>query len=304
MANNKRPYPILFTLSILIFLLALAACNGLQPQQPTPTPSLPASETPIPPTPSPTPEPLAARVNGTGISLADYQAELGRFQTALAETGATATDEEASQRVLDALIDEALLAHAAESGGYQPDEGDVQASLDQMSEKLGSAQALAEWETKNGYTEESFRRALERSLAAAWQRDQILASLPTSVEQIHARQILVLSKETADSIYNNLQSGADFATLAEQYDPVTGGELGWFPRGYLTQPAVEEAAFALQPGQYSPVVQTEIGYHIVEVLEREVRPLAPDALRALQRSALEEWLQGQRADSQIEKLLP
>ncbi|TLN01563.1 hypothetical protein FDZ74_15730, partial [bacterium] len=293
-----------FTLSVLIFFLALTACNGLQPQPSTQTPSLPPSETPLPPTPSPTSEPLAARVNGTGISLADYQAELGRFQAALVETGTTATDAEASQRVLDALIDEALLAQAAAAGGYQAGEGDVQASLDQMSEKLGGAQALAEWETKNGYSEESFWRALERSLAAAWQRDQILTSVPASAEQIHARQILVLNKETADSIYNNLQSGADFATLAEQYDPVTGGELGWFPRGYLTQPAVEEAAFALQPGQYSPVVQTEIGYHIIEVLEREVRPLAPDALRTLQRSALAEWLQGKRAESQIEKLLP
>lgn len=246
---------------------------------------------------------MAAWVNGEGILLADVQAELGRFQAALAKTGETATTEEASQRVLDALIDEALLAQAASAGGYSISEADLQARLDQMAVETG-AEALAAWQQDNGYSAESFRRALERSLAAAWQRDQILAALPTTAEQIHARQILVQDKATADSIYRELQAGADFATLAQQYDSITGGELGWFPRGYLTQLSVEEAAFALQPEQYSPVVQSELGYHIIEVLEREERELAPDALRALQRNALEAWLQQRRAESQIETLLP
>lgn len=292
------------SISILVILVFLSACNGANLPQVTQTPAAPPTETSLPPTPTATPEPLAARVNGEGILLADYQAELGRFQAALAETGKTATDAEAGQRVLDALIDEALLAQAARAGGYSAGEAELQASLDQMAAEIGGGEALAAWQQKNGYSDESFRRALERSLAAAWQRDQILASVPTTVEQIHARQILVQDKATADSIYNNLQSGADFATLAQQYDSVAGGELGWFPRGYLTQPAVEEAAFALQPEQYSPVVQSELGYHLIEVLERGERELAPDALRVLQRSALDEWLQQKRAESQIETLVP
>lgn len=290
--------------SIFILLLALTACNGLVAPQPTQTPAVPPTETPLPPTPSPTPEPLAARVNDEGILLADYQAELGRFQAALAETSKTASDADTRQRVLDALIDEALLAQAAAANGYQAGANDVQAAIDRVTQKLGGQPALAEWQQKNGYSDESFRRALVRSLAAAWQRDQLLAAVPTNVEQIHARQIFVLSKGTADSIYTNLKSGADFATLAKQYDPATGGELGWFPRGYLTQPAVEEAAFALQPDQFSPVVETEIGFHIIEVLAREVRPLAPDALQTLQRAALADWLKQQRNSARIEILLP
>ncbi len=272
--------------------------------QTTPTFAATATVTPLPPTPSPTSEPLAARVNGEGILLADYQSELGRFQAALAEIGKNASEDEARQRVLNELIDELLLAQAATAGGYQISASDLQANLDQLTQKTGGAEALAAWLQKYGYDETSFRRALSRSLAAAWQRDQILASVPTTAEQIHARQILVLSKATADSVYNNLQSGADFATIAKQYDSVTGGELGWFPRGYLTQPAVEEAAFALQPGQYSPVVQSEIGYHIIEVIEREVRPLSPEALRKLQGDELAGWLKQRRTESQIDILLP
>jgi peptidyl-prolyl cis-trans isomerase C len=291
-------------LILVAMLLALSACKGPALPQSTPTSAATATETPLPPTPSPTSEPLAARVNGEGILLADFQSELGRFQAALSETGKTASDDEARQRVLGALIDEALLAQAAVAGGHQVSAADLQSNLDQMAQKIGGEDALAAWQQKYGYDDAGFRRALSRSLAAAWQRDQILASVPTSAEQIHARQILVLSKATADSIYNNLQSGADFATLAKQYDSVTGGELGWFPRGYLTQPAVEEAAFALQPDQYSPVVQSEIGYHIIEVMEREVRPLAPEALRKLQGDALAEWLKQRRSESQIDLLLP
>lgn len=289
--------------SILVIAL-LSACNGQAAPAPTLTPALAPTDTQLPPTPSPTPEPLAARVNGGGILLADYQAELGRFQAALVETGKTASDAEARQRVLDALIDEALLAQAAAANGHQVGDDEAQASMAATLEKIGGQAAWAEWLQKNGYTEESYRLALIRSLAAAWQRDQVLAAVPDNVEQVHARQILVLSKATADSVYNNLQSGADFATLAQQYDPATGGELGWFPRGYLTQPAVEEAAFALQPGQYSPVVQSDIGFHIVLVVEREVRQLSTDALLTLQRSALADWLQQQRAASQIEILVP
>lgn len=289
--------------SILVIAL-LSACNGQAAPAPTLTPALAPTDTQLPPTPSPTPEPLAARVNGGGILLADYQAELGRFQAALVETGKTASDAEARQRVLDALIDEALLAQAAAANGHQVGDDEAQASMAATLEKIGGQAAWAEWLQKNGYTEESYRLALIRSLAAAWQRDQVLAAVPDNVEQVHARQILVLSKATADSVYNNLQSGADFATLAQQYDPATGGELGWFPRGYLTQPAVEEAAFALQPGQYSPVVQSDIGFHIVLVVEREVRQLSTDALLTLQRNALADWLQQQRAASQIEILVP
>lgn len=285
-------------------LLILTACKGPALPQTTPTFAATATVTPLPPTPSPTSEPLAARVNGEGILLADYQSELGRFQAALAEIGKNASEDEARQRVLNELIDELLLAQAATAGGYQISASDLQANLDQLTQKTGGAEALAAWLQKYGYDETSFRRALSRSLAAAWQRDQILASVPTTAEQIHARQILVLSKATADSVYNNLQSGADFATIAKQYDSVTGGELGWFPRGYLTQPAVEEAAFALQPGQYSPVVQSEIGYHIIEVIEREVRPLSPEALRKLQGDELAGWLKQRRTESQIDILLP
>ena len=101
--------------------------------------------------------------------------------------------------------------------------------------------------------------------------------------------------------------GNDFDDSAQQdvsrvtvAEPLTRGELGWFPRGYLPEPAFEEAAFALQPGQVSDIIQTEAGYHIIMVLERDpAHPLTPDALLTLQYTALEDWLSQQRQQSTI-----
>ena len=129
---------------------------------------------------------------------------------------------------------------------------------------------------------------------------EIIGEVPTRVEQIRARQILVQSKSLADEIYQRLEAGADFATIAWSYDPLTGGELSWFPRNYLVLKNVEDAVFNLQPGQYTPVIETPYGYQIVLVMERELdRPLTQDALLTHQRITLSDWIKEQKAKSDL-----
>ena len=136
-------------------------------------------------------------------------------------------------------------------------------------------------------------------------RDQITTAVPMQAEQVHARQILVYDAAEAQDILAQLQAGNDFGNLAKQYDPVTGGDLGWFPRGYLPSKALEEAAFLLQPGEFSQVVQTVAGYHILQVMERDpLHPLTPDALLVLQTQALQGWLAEKWGKSDIQVLLP
>ncbi len=198
-----------------------------------------------------------------------------------------------------------MLAQAAEKAGHAVDDAALDQRIQALASQVGGDAALADWQQRNGYSAVSFRAALRAELMAAWQRDQIAAAVPQTAEQVHARQILVLDEALANTIHSRLDNGVEFATLARQYDPVTGGELGWFPRGYLTQSAVDEAAFALQPGQYSAVVHSAIGYHIIQVTERDpAHPLAPEARRVMQQKALQDWLQQQRSASQIEVLLP
>jgi parvulin-like peptidyl-prolyl isomerase len=180
------------------------------------------------------------------------------------------------------------------------DDATLQAHIDNLVTKIGGMQALNTWEGQNGYTEETLRIALRRQIAAAWMRDQIISVVPYTAEQVHVQQILFYTSEKAQAVWNELNSGGDFATLAAEYDPVTKGELGWFPRNYLPDVQVDEAAFALQPGQYSNVIQTLAGYSILMVAAREPdHILSPDALLTLQTLAVENWLKDKRKNSTI-----
>jgi parvulin-like peptidyl-prolyl isomerase len=227
----------------------------------------------------------------------EYQDELVRFQTAVGRE-LTSEDEE---RVLDDLISQLLLAQAAAENGYKMTETVVQDRLDQLIDGMGGKAVFDDWLVSNNYVEDSFRGALARSISAAWMRDQIAASVPEAMDQVHAQQILVFDAQEANLILGRIQSGADFSALAFEYDPTARGDLGWFPRGYLLEPRVEEAAFELQPGQHSEVIETQTGYHIVFIIERDpARALDPDARLALQITALQEWLESRKAESDIQ----
>lgn len=246
--------------------------------------------------PTETPLPQAVRVNDGGVSLEEYQAELRLFQQGGAEPSAAE-----KQQVLDELIDQELLAQGAAEKGFVVD----QALLDQRIQQLGGSQVVQTWMATYGYSPAAFERSLKRSIAAAWMRDQISAAVPHSTEQVHARQILHYNADEARNTATLLQAGNDFGNLALKYDPVAGGDLGWFPRGYLPDQKLEDAAFNLQPEQYSPVIETLAGFHILQVLERDPqRLLAPDALLSLQIKAVQQWLADRRQKSEIQVLAP
>ena len=294
---------------ILAALLGLGACGrsnaSLTPVAPasqsgaaTATLAVAPTLTPAPPTA--TPEPLAAQVNGLGIPLAQYHDELERMRLAY-NRELTPADQ---QSALDALIDQALLAQAAYTQGFTLDEAGLQARLDKLVEQAGGRAAFEEWMKANFFTEASFMRDLAVSAAAAWMRDQAAAQVPAAQEQVHARQMLFSSAAAANTALGKLQAGENFTTLAALYDPVKRGDLGWFPRGYLTDARLDEAVFGLEVGQYTPVIQTSSGYHILLVIERQTdRPLEPQARLALQHSAVLAWLKEQRTSANIQILV-
>jgi peptidyl-prolyl cis-trans isomerase C len=296
---------------LLVGALLIAACGAVTevptPASATPPPSpAPPTGTPTPVLPTPTPVPLAARVNGEEITQAEFEEELARFQAASEQGGETSeTEPEARQRVLDELVDQVLLAQSAREAGFSLTDNELQARLDALAKEAGGEQALAAWQADNGYSPESFLKSFERSLASAWMRDQVITAVPETGEQVHARQILLHNEDQAREVLARLGAGEDFEILAVEFEPVTFGDLGWFPRGYLLEPALEEAVFALEPGAYSRVVETRVGFHLIHLIERTTdRPLDPDARLALQRKALREWLDTRRSESEIQTLLP
>jgi parvulin-like peptidyl-prolyl isomerase len=250
-------------------------------------------------------EPMAAMVNGEGITIVEYQAELDRYVAASNETGASAPGNlEPKTLILDELINTRLLSQAAYQSGFQINVDELESRVSQLAEQIGGTQALQDWQNHYGYTDASLRQALQRSIAAAWMRDQIIAAVPLQTEQVHARQILLADEQTAQAVKAQLDAAANFSELAFQYDSITGGDLGWFPHGYLNIPEVEAIAFSLEAGKYSEPVKSDIGWHIILVIEKDpAHELSPDALLSMQHQALNEWLTQRRSESTIDILI-
>ncbi len=287
--------PVLFGFVILAF----SACGS-----PIPSPTGQTQVfTPVIPTttteksePTNTPPPLAAKVNGEGIPLQQYLAEVDRYHQA---TGTQLATEDVGKIVMADLVNQVLLAQAAVDNGYIVEDAQLEQRINNLASNVGEQQ-LREWMVKYSYDEQSFRTDLERSIAASWMRDQILAGYPDKVEQVHARQILLYNADEASDVLARIRAGTNFLTLASEYDPLGAGDLGWFPRGYLTDVKLEEAAFSLQPGEISDVIATDMGHHILLIVERDpVRDLDPNARIVLREQAIQAWLEERRMDSEI-----
>jgi len=282
---------------ILLPLLGLCACGNTIGNVVLPMPSVSPSQIP---TPTVTPIPPAIIVNGEEISQAEFEAELARYQQAQTSLGKTVSPETARQTVVNDMVDTLLLAQGASAYGYTVDDATLQSRIDTLASQVGGDAALSTWESAHGYTDADFRAELGRQIAASWMRNRVAASVPATAEQVHVKQILLYNASDAQQVLSELQSGTAFDDLAAQYDPVTKGDLGWFPRNYLPDPAIESAAFALQTGQYSSIIQDDTGYHILFLVERDpARALSPEARLTLQAHALQDWLAQRRGESTI-----
>ena len=87
------------------------------------------------------------------------------------------------------------------------------------------------------------------------------------------------ARRRIEAIRAQAAGGADFAALAQQHSQdgsaQQGGDLGYFGRGRMV-PAFEQAAFALEPGQVSQVVETPFGYHVIKVEDKRQRALGEE----------------------------
>lgn len=292
------------TTTILALAILLSACT----LRATPEADATSSATSTPEPPTATPVPAAATVDGEIIPLAEYQAELARYKSAQAALGKTVSDEDAARIVLDDMIAQTLLAQGARAAGLSITEAALQSRVDALVASLGGAEKLAAWQSAHGYDDASFRSALRRAAEAALMRDKIIADVPGTIEQVHARQILLYNEVEAQSVLAQLIAGVKFDDMATAHNPdflqKTRGDLGWFPQGYLLNANLEATAFALQPGQFSQIVPTEVGFHIVYIVERGPHPLSPDALLVLQGRAVNDWVSQRRAQAAITVTAP
>src|SRR5215211_2063900 len=140
--------------------------------------------------------------------------------------------------------------------------------------------------------------------------DALAATVGQSAPQVHAAHILLPTREEAEAArVRVVEGGEDFAAVARELstDESTapnGGDLGWFTRKEMVAPFAE-AAFALEPGSISDPVETEFGWHVIQVTERDPdRPLTDLQINRLQQAAEERWLEEQRAKLTVNSTLP
>lgn len=156
---------------------------------------------------------------------------------------------------------------------------------------------------QTGMTRDDYRKFYEGFLLRDMLLEEVTKELETSQEKAWARHILVADESLAKLIVERARNGDDFAKLAAEFSIDTsnkdlGGDLGWFGKGMMVAP-FEEAVFSLPIGQISDPVQTDYGWHIVQVIAREVVPLGNDELEQSKQTFFRTFLQELREKAEI-----
>jgi parvulin-like peptidyl-prolyl isomerase len=143
-------------------------------------------------------------------------------------------------------------------------------------------------------TPEDLRRLVRLRLL----REKLIEVIGNEIDnmalQSHARHILVDTEEEALAAKTRLEAGAAFEEVAAEVslDPgsaTNGGDLGWFTQGTMIAP-FDEAAFSLEIDEISAPIETQFGWHIIQVLGREERELNETDMARERSKAYSDWL--------------
>jgi len=153
------------------------------------------------------------------------------------------------------------------------------------------------------FSEKDLRALVSTQLLRKKVFDAITKDMKPEEEQVWARHILVKDEATAQDVVKQLKAGKDFATLAKEVSidtgtKDTGGDLGWFGRGKMVAP-FEDAAFKLAIGQISDPVKSDFGYHIIQSLGHDTRPLSSADFDTLKQTTFSNWLKSVSAKETI-----
>ncbi len=256
---------------------------------------------------------VLATVNGQDITWADYEPELNQslygvtLQQGVDWNQAENLDMLPSfqDEILQTVIARTLLRQAAAEKGVEASQEDVQARVEEQQAAIMGSGQFDSWDQfleDYGLSEEYLARLVEDAVLV----EQLSESLvpDREVEQVHARHILVADEATGQQVLTRLDAGEEWAALASEFSQDTSnkdseGDLGWFPRGAMVS-EFEEVAFSLEPGETSELVQTDFGFHIIQVLEKGNREVDEQTYQAMTSQAFQSWLEEQKAAADIE----
>lgn len=239
----------------------------------------------------------AARAEGIRVTGADLNAEKDRMVQETMDT--QYSDRRALRRILESR-NQSLEAFKADLRDKLPDDETLRTNLlfQKLEEKIKSGVTMTDEELKQSYEQVKARHILidpERIMAEADAAEGEEAQAPANTGEepveapanageeapaAEAKPAMTLdeakqkAREQLVDLKKQIEDGADFAKLAEEHsdDPgsaAQGGDLGWFGPGQMV-PEFEQAAFALQPGQVSDVIETQFGLHILKVEDKKL----------------------------------
>lgn len=277
-------------------------------------PGTAAGQPTAPATPAVAPDKMpavVAKVNGEEIKKDDLLEEADKLKAQLTQMGQAqqAASDQFYRQVLDGMISRTLLTQAAKAQGVTATEEEAKKEVEGLRARFPNAEAFQQALTAQGISEKELLDEARKQLTVQkFVESKILADVKVTdavakdfydknqaqmkrPEQVHARHILIRAdanasaedkqkaKAKAEDLLARAQKGEDFAKLASENseDPGSkpnGGDLSWFSRGQMVEP-FEKAAFALQPNQISPVVETQFGYHVIQVLEKKAESTVP-----------------------------
>ncbi len=240
---------------------------------------------------------VVARVGDTKITRADLDDRVSRLPERYQEIARTRKEE-----FLQEVINDSLLYQEALRTGTQKDP-EVVKIVNEARKKIIIAKYLKD--NVDGavvINEEDIEDYYEQN------KDKY-----KTAEIMRVSHILLPTREEAEVILEQLNSGADFEAVArtKSVDPTAqkGGDVGYFPKGQL-MPEFERACAALDVGEISGVVKTKLGYHIIKMTDRrqpQPRPLEQvsdniqSSLRTEQKQKMfNELLRKLRKDTEIE----
>jgi len=345
MSNGKELVQVMRIARTAIVLGAILIALGTQAgaaddgvkgaEKPVVKPAVKAAEKPAGKTHGPAAAGIVAKVNGVGLSQAEFDRNWEYF---LKRSGIPAghADKEGKvtefrKQVLDRLIDEELLFQEAKNLKMLVGKDVVDAEIEKARSQFPTPEAFKEALVQNKLTDDGLRALLTRNLSIqSFVEKGVAKGIAVSdaevhdfytgnkdkfesPEQAHARHILVAvdekadektrqaGKAKADDLLAQLKGGANFEELAKKSSDCPsapqGGDLGFFGHGQMV-PEFDTAAFALKPGDLSGVVTTKFGYHIIKLEEKKDAGLVPETDVA---PKIREYLTSQKTEAAVEQ---
>lgn len=253
-------------LGVMLALAAPAATQAFAQETP------PAAAAPAKPV---DPAAVVATVNGKPVT----EADLTIAESDLDQQFSRLPADQRRAAALSAIIEIRLLAAEAEAKGLDKDP-EFQRRMQFLKDRALHSQVV-EQEVSKAITDDQIRARYDKEMAET-----------PPVNEVHARHILVKTKEEAEAIIKQLDGGANFEDIAKEKSSdagsgANGGDLGYFGPGQMV-PEFEKAAFALDVGKYTEQpVQSQFGWHIIKVEDKRAQqPPAFDQVKSQIRSLL------------------